>query len=802
MDKMVIIMDPKTFYSGKKVFITGHTGFKGSWMCKVLNCLGSKVAGCSLSYPTPTNLYTISGVEQSVESHLGDIRDLESLKEMVMRFKPDIVIHMAAQPLVSVGYSDPVLTYSTNVMGTVNILESIRACDSVKSFVNVTTDKVYRNNEWMWGYRENEYLDGYDPYSNSKSCSELVTSSYRNSFLKQKIATSTARAGNVIGGGDFTDPRIVPDCVRAALSENIMQLRNPGSIRPYQHVLEPVFAYLMIAAKQFEDHSLEGSYNIGPSEEGCVSNEDLVKLFGKKWGPDFSYEITVKQNEPHEANYLKLDNSKIKTVFNWSPKWNISDAVEKTVEWTKAYVDGCPNECMDLQIDIVDINDNHFDSYTEKTARKEILDLVVQYCDKFHNKKQYSKGQRIPYSGRQYDSSEMSKLVDAALDFWLTSGRYTIEFEEGLANFLGISYCSLVNSGSSANLIAFMTLTSPLLGERRINPGDEVITVACGFPTTVAPIIQYGAVPVFVDIKVPQYNIDISKLNEALSEKTKAIMVAHTLGNPFDIQAVKKFCDDNNLWLIEDNCDALGSKYMYGGELKYTGTVGDIGTSSFYPPHHITTGEGGAVYTNNPLLHKIIRSMRDWGRDCICPSGKDDTCGHRFTMQFGQLPLGYDHKYVYSHFGYNLKATDLQASIGCAQLDKLPEFIMRRRNNFEKLLKGVSSLKEQFILPEPLEGSKPSWFGFILTCRDGIDKNHIVNYLEARGIQTRMLFAGNIVRHPCFDIIRDDPLKYRVVGGLDNTDNVVDNSFWVGVYPGMTDDMIEYMIDAILESVK
>ena len=305
-----------------------------------------------------------------------------------------------------------------------------------------------------------------------------------------------------------------------------------------------------------------------------------------------------------------------------------------------------------------------------------------------------------------------------------------------------------------------------------------------------------------MDVTIPQYNIDVSKLTSALSNKTKAVMIAHTLGNPFDIQTIKTFCDDHNLWLIEDNCDALGSKYVYNGELRFTGTVGDIGTSSFYPPHHMTTGEGGAVYTRVPILHKIIRSIRDWGRDCVCPSGKDDTCGHRFTMQFGELPLGYDHKYVYSHFGYNLKATDLQAAVGCAQLNKLPKFIEKRRYNHAKLLEGLKSLEKYFILPEPQTDSEPSWFGFVLTCKASTDKNKVVNYLEDHGIQTRMLFAGNMIRHPCFDSIRGDFSKYRIVGDLVNTDNVVNNTFWIGVYPGMTDEMIDYMINILSKSVE
>ena len=443
-----------------------------------------------------------------------------------------------------------------------------------------------------------------------------------------------------------------------------------------------------------------------------------------------------------------------------------------------------------------------FEGLTEKQARKEILKMVSEYCDAYHNGRAYHEGDRIPYASRVYDHDEMVNLVDASLEFWLTSGHWTDEFEKSICDYLGVRYCNYVNSGSSANLLAFMALTSPLLGERRVLPGDEVITVACGFPTTVTPCIQYGAIPVFVDITIPQYNIDATMLEMALSDKTKAVMIAHTLGNPFDIEKVKEFCDKHNLWLIEDNCDALGSRYRYKGEMRFTGTVGDIGTSSFYPPHHMTTGEGGAVYTNNSLLNKIIKSFRDWGRDCSCPSGKDDTCGHRFTMKYGDLPLGYDHKYVYSHFGYNLKATDLQAAIGCAQIEKFPSFVEKRKHNHDRLLNNLQSAKDKLILPEPLAESDPSWFGFLITCEEGVDKNKVVQYLENKGIQTRMLFAGNITRHPCFNEMREKGEGYRVVGRLDNTDIVVERSFWVGVYPGMTDEMIDYMSRMIMQSIQ
>ena len=442
------------------------------------------------------------------------------------------------------------------------------------------------------------------------------------------------------------------------------------------------------------------------------------------------------------------------------------------------------------------------ENMTESESRQQILDLVREYCDTFHAKKEYAPGDKINYSGRIYDSSEMTNLVDSALEFWLTSGKYTAEFEKRFAEFLNVKYCSAVNSGSSANLCAFWALTSPLLKDRAVKRGDEIITVAAGFPTTIAPVIQFGAIPVFVDITIPQYNIDTDMLEKAYSPKTKAVIIAHTLGNPFDIQKVKDFCNKHNLWLIEDNCDALGSKYTYNGEIRYTGTVGDIGTSSFYPPHHMTMGEGGAVYTNNALLHKIIRSMRDWGRDCSCPSGMDNLCGHRFDKQYGDLPFGYDHKYVYSHFGFNLKVTDMQAAVGCAQLDKLNVFCEKRKANFKLLRSLLSDLDEYFILPEKMKDSDPSWFGFLLTCREKTDRERVVNFIENKNIQTRMLFAGNLIKHPCFDDMRSNGTGYRIVGQLDNTDTVMNKTFWVGVYPGMTEEMIRYMSDAIHDSVK
>ncbi len=439
---------------------------------------------------------------------------------------------------------------------------------------------------------------------------------------------------------------------------------------------------------------------------------------------------------------------------------------------------------------------------TEAEARAEILNAVADYYKQYKSeKKAFEPGDRITYAARVFDEKEMCSLVDASLDFWLTTGRFADQFEREFAKWLGVRFASLVNSGSSANLIAFSALTAPELGERRIKRGDEVITVAAGFPTTVTPVLQYGAVPVFVDVTIPQYNIDVTQLEAARSEKTKAVMIAHTLGNPFDLAAVRAFCDKYNLWLVEDNCDALGSTYTIDGETRLTGTVGDIGTSSFYPPHHMTMGEGGCVYTNDPLLHRLINSYRDWGRDCMCPSGRDNICGHRFDGQYGELPQGYDHKYVYSHFGYNLKVTDMQAAIGCEQLKKFPHFVERRKHNWARLRKALEGVQDKLILPEPAPNSDPSWFGFLLTVREGVDREKVVRYVENKGVQTRMLFSGNLIKHPCFDEMRATGEGYRVVGTLENTDRIMRDTFWVGVYPGMTDEMIDYMAKTIAEAV-
>ncbi len=437
--------------------------------------------------------------------------------------------------------------------------------------------------------------------------------------------------------------------------------------------------------------------------------------------------------------------------------------------------------------------------------KQKILELTEQYYQiQFGQPHPFIEGERIGYAGRVFDQAELQELVCASLEFWLTAGHYTQAFEHRLASYIGVKYCSLVNSGSSANLLAFAALTSPMLGDRRIRRGDEVITVAAGFPTTITPILQYGAVPVFIDIEKPCYNLSLDALEKAVSPKTRAVMAAHTLGNPFPLEEVRRFCDAHGLWLVEDNCDALGAEYCVQGEWKKTGSVGHIATSSFYPAHHITMGEGGAVYTDDALLHRIVNSMRDWGRDCWCQPGCDNTCGCRFEGRWGTLPQGYDHKYVYSHFGYNLKATDLQAAIGCAQMDKLEGFVSQRRRNWSILRRELDELSDVLLLPEETPGSRPSWFGFLITVKESapFSRNALVQYLESRNIQTRNLFAGNFLRHPCFDELREEEGAYRIAGELMNTDDAMERAFWIGVYPGMTDEKLHYMANAIKTFVR
>ena len=423
-----------------------------------------------------------------------------------------------------------------------------------------------------------------------------------------------------------------------------------------------------------------------------------------------------------------------------------------------------------------------------KKLRKEILEKVKELHREEQKEESFELGKdTIPFAARVFDEKEKVSLVDSSLDFWLTTGRYAEEFEAEFADFMDQRYCSLVNSGSSANLVALSALTSDKLEDRKLKAGDEVITVAAGFPTTVNPIVQNKLVPVFVDVELGTYNIKVSELEKALSDKTKAIMLAHTLGNPFNLEAVTEFAEEHDLYLIEDCCDAVGTTY----DGKMVGTFGDFATVSFYPAHHMTMGEGGAVLTNNPVYKKLAVSFRDWGRDCYCEPGANNTCGRRFSMQFGDLPYGYDHKYVYSHVGYNLKVTDMQAAVGVEQLKKLPEFIEARKENFEKLYKAIKEFEDYLILPEAEENSDPSWFAFPLSVRenDKFTKNELVNYLEEHKVMTRQLFAGNLTRQPAYQNV-----EYRVVGDLANTDYIMNNTFFIGVYPGLDDQKIEYII--------
>ncbi len=428
-------------------------------------------------------------------------------------------------------------------------------------------------------------------------------------------------------------------------------------------------------------------------------------------------------------------------------------------------------------------------SSTPDELRGQIRELVAEYHQAAFAPRPFEPGETtVKVSGRVFDAEDLQSLMEATLDFWLTTGRFAAEFEKAFARYLGIRTATLVNSGSSANLLALTTLTSPRLGDRQLKPGDEVITVAGGFPTTVNPIIQNGLVPVFLDLQVPTYNIDTRCLEEAYSQRTRAVMIAHTLGNPFDLAAVGDFVKRHNLWLIEDCCDAVGS--TYNG--RKVGTFGDFATVSFYPAHHITMGEGGCVLTDKPMLKTLVESFRDWGRDCWCDPGQENTCGKRFEWQLGDLPRGYDHKYTYSHIGYNLKLTDMQAAVGVSQLRKLPAFIEKRKTNFDHLKEGLRDLQEFFILPEATPNSSPNWFGFPIAVRPGapFDRNQVVEYLEQRKIATRLLFAGNLLRQPAYKDIR-----HRVVGTLQNTDFVMNNVFWIGVFPGLTSTMLDYVIE-------
>lgn len=774
------------FFRGKKILVTGHTGFKGSWLSQVLIQWGVDMVGVSLLPHTSPNLFSILGIEKKMRNYFLDIRDYSAVKQVMFKEKPEIVIHLAAQAIVRDSYDDPLKTYTTNTIGTTNILQAIKKVESVKSAVIITTDKVYKNKEWVFPYREIDELGGYDPYSASKAAADIIIDSYKSSFfnprdygIDHQTLMATTRAGNVIGGGDWGNHRLMTDIVRSVYEkkEKII-IRNPKATRPWEHVLEPINGYLILAKKLYEgDQHLVGAWNFGPDEDSFVPVEkvvdDSIALLGQG-----DYEVQEDQSK-HEANILKLDTSKAKSILGWKPKLNLEDTLTYTMGWYKKYYEeGAEPMKGYTEWQIRSFFDG---SFSEKTITKE-------FERRFPKEKFIPGKSPVRISGKVFNQEELLMMIEAVLDGWWTEGRFAKLFEEKLAEFIGVKHCLSVNSGSSANLLAMTALTSHLLGKNKLEKEDEVITIAAGFPTTVSPIVQAGCVPVFVDVEMESLSVDISQLKKALSPRTKAVFVAHTLGNPFNVEAVVGFCKEHNLWLIEDNCDALGSEYKN----KKTGSFGDISTLSFYPAHHITTAEGGAVLTNNPTIHKAIRSIRDWGRDCWCPTGNDDSCKRRFKWKWEELPDGYDHKYVYSHLGYNLKMTDIQAACGLAQMKKLDIFIAKRKINYLMLKEKLSKFDEYLTIVEPTPKSNPSWFGFLITLTDKcpFTREELMEFLNERKIGTRLLFGGNLTKQPLF--LNYDH-KYRKVGSLKNTDLVMNRTFWIGTYPGITVEMINWV---------
>lgn len=804
------------FWQEKKVLITGHTGFKGSWLSLWLQQLGADIIGLSLAPHTTPNLYELAHIEDGLTSVIGDIRDLDFVQATFQEHQPDIVIHMAAQALVRSSYSDPVETYQTNVMGTMNVLEAIRLCPSIKAAVMVTSDKCYDNKETTRPYHEDDPLGGHDPYSSSKACAELLVSSYRQSFFTKEGSASiaSARAGNVIGGGDWSEDRLITDIVKATNSKQVLLLRSPDAIRPWQHVLAPLQGYLMLAEKLFEQgDDYAQAWNFGPQEEGEKSVQWIVDYFAQQWH-DFSWEQD-KNIQPHEAGTLKLDSTKSHDKLGWQLPWTLTETLNSINEWYQKYdakhdmKSVCQQQIKHFMLATRIPNDgaSQASKHTEQHLRQDVLKAVERYSqEKFKTQPFISGETPVPVSGKVIGNKELEYLVESSLDAWLTTGRFNTQFERELGSFLGVKHVLTTNSGSSANLLALTALTSPKLGDRALQAGDEVITVAAGFPTTVNPILQNGLIPVFVDIDINTYNIDTSQIKAAISDKTKAIMVAHSLGNAFNLDEVISIAREHDLWVIEDCCDALGTTYtpskdledyrgqiIAAGQTQHVGTFGDIATLSFYPAHHITMGEGGAVYTNNGKLKIIIESFRDWGRDCFCPPGKDNTCKKRFDYQLGELPCGYDHKYTYSHIGYNLKITDMQAAIALAQMELLPEFIQVRKNNFSRLYEGLEHLTEHLLLPQAEKNSEPSWFGFAITLKQE-RRAALIQFLESKKIASRLLFGGNLTKQPYF---KDQ--DYRIATSLDVTDQVMKNTLWLGVFPAITDDMIDYIIESLTE---
>ncbi|MGZ0076741.1 lipopolysaccharide biosynthesis protein RfbH [Methylomonas sp. YC3] len=809
MESLVV---DSAFSWGKSVFLTGHTGFKGVWLALWLQRLGDKVSGLALTPEPRPYLYGIAQVADGMHAQIGDVNDLPAVLQVVQQAQLEIMMHLAAQPLVRRSYADPLATYQANVMGTLRVLEAIRSCSSVKPTVMVTTDKCHDNREWLWSYRESDGLGGYDPYSSRKACMEILVAAYRNSYFYQGVvAIVTARAGKLIGGGDWAQDRLVPDLVRALDGNRAIVLRNPLASRSWPHVLEPLAGHLLLAECLYRERKgYAEAWSFGPGHYAHQSVGWIVDCVVERW-PKLSKQIDANEQQ-HEAYLLTPDSSKARARLGWHGYWNLYRALEKKPGQVRKSSSGTRYEkpVLDPNRLLQPIGRVRMSQSTELDAlRAEIPGLVGRYAELAFAAREFLPGVTpIAPSGKVVGVPELQHLVESSLDGWLTTGRFNCDFESQLAAFIGAKHLLTVNSGSSANLLAVAALTSPQLGGRALQAGDEVITVAAGFPTAVNPLLHYGLVPVFVDIVLPTYNIDVDQIEAAISPKTKAIMLAHTLGNPFDLTAIIKLARRYGLWLIEGCCDALGSTYtpfepivdaqgktIQAGETHHVGTFGDIGTLSFYPAHQITMGEGGAVFTSNGVLKRILELFRDWGRDCFCEPGRDNTCRKRFEYQLGELPFGFDHKYTYSHAGYNMKITDMQAACGLAQLSGLPGFVASRQENFTFLKAGLANCEAYLLLPEPAFFASPAWFGFPITIKDpsAVQRANLIRYLEQHKIGTRLLFGGNLTCQP-YMMGR----HFRVVGELLNTNKVMRNTFWVGVQPSLNREVLAYIAATIL----
>lgn len=677
-----------------------------------------------------------------------------------------------------------------------NIIFGTQICDAL---LRVGFSGWFINVGSFWQFYKNMPDNPLDLYASSKNAFLKIVDFYANST---KINFTTIYLNDTYGPND-TRPKILNLWKKIAQSQEILDMSGGEQIIDLLHINDVISGFIiLIDLLESPFASLAKHQKFVLHSKDKKNLKELAKIFEKVSGKKLNIHWGMKPYGIRE-NFIPFEGG------DPLPKWEMKVSLEEGFKelWEAKEDEGDINSITlnpanimkeEIKEEINMHNQNKINEIEE--TKKNIFTGIKRYYELVHKQKDSFKiGDKINYAGRIFDEKEMLSLVDSALSFWLTASKYANEFECKLAKFLGVSHTLLVNSGSSANLLAFATLTSPLLKNRAIQKGDEVITLAAGFPTTIAPIIQCGAIPVFVDIELATSNIDTSSLNKAISKKTKAIFIAHTLGNPFNLKAIKEICDQYKLWLIEDNCDALGATY----EGKFTGTFGDIGTSSFYPAHHITMGEGGAIYTNNSVLKKIAQSIRDWGRDCWCEGGKDNTCKKRFNKHYNNLPFGYDHKYVYSHFGYNLKATEMQASIGVVQLDKLEDFIEKRRKNHELLKSLLQDYNDVFYLPQTQENANPSWFGFLLIIKDGIkfSRNQIVEFLESKNIQTRNLFGGNMLLQPVFESL-ENGVDYRIVGDLKNTNKVMKDGFWVGVYPRLDKKAISYIAQNIKLALK